>query len=718
MNLFDRISAWLGATPPQKNTKRDDVDVFHTTVSRARHAMRSGKYEEALAALNDVLARPPATSNTLLLMNLQLSRVAALCRLQRFDVARDVLATIEREPFAGDAPVRSAHLHIGRGMIAQANADPATAETHYEGALALAKQTSFPSIEGRAAGHLADMYLRDGNASYAAHLLQQAIPKLSPHHDMEMRCYFTGLHGLALIEVGRTTEGQQRLGQALRLAENMEYREFEILWRGALAVEAAEKNHFEEVHRHLLLVLAHVGVGVHYGDHLLALCRISKACYRLGDVSAALDYAQQAVDLLDEDTAPRLRAMAHAALGVAARITGDYTLAVAHLTQADDDYDQLSLTPADYPYTELLRNIGAAYTETGDYAAAMAAYERALDYAQQNELHFEIAGTQRDIGIHYMRRGGYQEAVSMWTQALRRYESQEQHAAVARLYCDIANVRRQFGQAKRAMKDYEQALMLLNSFDDLETRGLVLANAATAYVDHGDLATADAFFTEAIQIAQKMRDRPTEARRRGNYGWFLLNTGRAREALDMLRYALRQSENLDLTLQAAVQTDNIGLALDELGDHQQAIAHHGRAWQMLGDSDEVYWKAMISANLAHSLIAGDQLDDAATLLDSALEIARQIERSDVIVRALCGMVRLALKRDGLSGASDLAAEAVTLAEALSSRRLLADALILRSELYARAGQMDSARADWERAAQLLTMLHLDVSVRQPQWKTG
>lgn len=717
MNLFERIGAWLNAKPSRKS-KQKDADKFHSTVSRARRRMRSGKYEAALAEFNEALRHPPLASNKLLLMNLHLSRVTALCRLGRFDEARDVLAEIEGEQPVGDAPLRSAHLHIGRGMIAQANADPATAESHYEQALALAKQTSFPSIEGRAAGHLADIYLRDGNASYAAHLLQQAIPKLSPHHDMEMRCYFTGLHGLALIENGRETEGQQRLGQALRVAENMEYREFEVLWRGALAVEAAKQNHFEEVHRHLLLVLAHIGDGMHYGDHLLALCRISKACQRLGDVSPALDYAGQAVDLLDAQTSPRLRLLAHAALGIAARSAGDHTRAVAHLTQADDGYDELSLTAADYPYTELLRNIGAAYTETGDHTAAMAAYQRALDYAQRHNLPFEIAGIQRDIGIHYMRRGGYQEAVDMWTQALRRYEAGEQHAAVARLYCDIANVRRQFGQAKRAMKDYEQALMLLNSFDDLETRGLVLSNAATAYVDHGDVQTADAFFTEAIQIAQKMRDRPTEARRRGNYGWFLLNTGRPREALDMLRYAIRQSENLAMTLQAAVQTDNIGLALDELGDHRQAIAYHGQAWQMLSDTGEVYWKAMVSANLAHSLIADGQLDEAETLLASALEAARQINRADLTVRVLCGMVRLALQRDQLSGASDLASEAVALAEAHNSRRLLADALTLRSELYARAGQMESAGADWERAGQLLTVLHLDVAIHQPQWKTG
>jgi hypothetical protein len=61
-------------------------------------------------------------------------------------------------------------------------------------------------------------------------------------------------------------------------------------------------------------------------------------------------------------------------------------------------------------------------------------------------------------------------------------------------------------------------LTLLNSVEDQETRGIVLANAATVYVDQGDIETAESFFAESIQIAQKLEDRLAESTRRGNYG--------------------------------------------------------------------------------------------------------------------------------------------------------------------------------------------------------
>ncbi|MFN8448689.1 MAG: hypothetical protein U0521_08900 [Anaerolineae bacterium] len=90
------------------------------------------------------------------------------------------------------------------------------------------------------------------------------------------------------------------------------------------------------------------------------------------------------------------------------------------------------------------------------------------------------------------------------------------------------------------MKDYEQALMVLNSLDgaDQETRGLVLSNAANAYAEQGDVESADAFFTEAITIAEHLGDPVAESTRNGNYGWFLLLVGRPRRAMTTLERAL------------------------------------------------------------------------------------------------------------------------------------------------------------------------------------
>ena len=174
-------------------------------------------------------------------------------------------------------------------------------------------------------------------------------------------------------------------------------------------------------------------------------------------------------------------------------------------------------------------------------------------------------------------------AISEWSAALTIYDEHRAFGQVARLYCDIGSARKQLGHRVRAMRDYEQALMTLNSLSeaDQETRGLVLSNAANAYAEHGDAESADAFFTEAIAIAERLGDQVAESTRNGNYGWFLLLVGRPRRALATLERALEISQRLNLTLPRALQLDNLGLVYDAMNDlptRWSIIVRRWRRW--------------------------------------------------------------------------------------------------------------------------------------------
>jgi tetratricopeptide (TPR) repeat protein len=719
MNFIERVGAWLGINL-QATPAHPSLDQLQTTLEKARRFKRSGQYEQAILELNSALtiAQGASSSAPMLITAIHLHRVDVLIRLNDLDQAEQILDDLEQDAIHHMRhEAQLAYVMIGRGILAQAKNQWDEARTLYQSALDKARGVQALGAEGRAAGHLADVYLHEGNASYAAHLLQESLPKLNASGDMEMSSYFVGLLGKAMIQNGNVSEGHQVLGQALRLAEHMEYRDYEILWRTVLATEAMKENLFEEARRHLLLVLAHISVGVYHPDHLLTLCRISKACHHLGEAEAALDYAKQAISLLTDNSQRESFLLAHGTLGVAIYATGDFENGIHHLQLAADGYDALTLTAAEYSYVELLRTLGAAQTELGQYDAAQATYDLALKHAEQKNLTVDSAGIQRDIGLYYVRKSEYSQAIQTWLNALRLYEAQGLHAQVARLYCDIANVRRQIGQSKRAMKDYEQALMLLSAVKDADTRGIVLSNAAIAYVDYGDIATAEAFFLESIQLAQKNRDAHAEATRRGNYGWFLLNTGRPKAALEMLEYAVRQSENLGMTLQAAVQTDNLGLVWDELHDDDKALTYHTQAWDKLQQLAEINpdWQAMISANRAHTLISKGDIEDAEIALNAALTIGRQFNRYDVIIRALNGLVRIHLLRDSDVDALPVAQEAVQLAEQQGGRRLLAESLIVRSEVYARLNQMENAQSDWQTATESLRILRLNSSNYQPEW---
>ncbi len=691
MNILDRIANWIGIET--KNEQEDRANL-EAALNNARRHRRGGKYSEAFAALDQAQQILNHHIDDSLDIAIDLHRADIYTAQGDWQKAEALLDTLQKAH--GDRIKHLAYIRIAQGSLAQARDEWEKAQTLFDEAVNLARSAGSLAAEGRAQGHLADTYLHEGNASFGTYLLEEALTRLNASGDIEMSSYFVGRLGEAMVATGRRTDGQHLIGRALRMAEQMGYREFEHRWHRILAMHAIEDGLYQEAERHLKVILTATNTPA--DDLVVTLCQISKVALRLGEPHSAMDYARQAVEIArDADSA----LLAQAAVGIVLRYDGQFARSVEHLQSVVAGYSQHPLTQADYTVVDVLRNLAAAFTELARFDEAATAYEQAIAAASDSPL--ELAGTYRDQGIFHTRRGHYEDALRAWHQAIDIYAEANQHASVARLRCDIANLYKQIGSGKKAMKHYSEALMLLSAIDDPETRGVILANAATAYVDQGDIETAEAFFVESIQIAQNLRDRAAEVTRRGNYGWFLLSTGRPQRALETLILTVKESEQLNLGLQAAVQTDNIGLAYDELGQHEQALDFHRDALDRLEKLNFPHWVAVVKANIGHSLIAIDQLEAAADHFQQAEMHAGSTETH---IRILIGKGRVALKQGDLNTVSDLTEQAIDVARRAGMRRLLADGLTLRSEVHAMSGNLDRAEADWKEAEALLAILRI------------
>lgn len=716
MRFWEQIASWLGLRTESQQTRI----ALQNKLERIRRLKYSQEYDDAYHELDDAISLATTWNNPTIGASLELQRADILIQQERWTDAETLLEQLKRSARTQHHQEFLAHITITQGLVAQRKHDWDTARILYEQALRIAREAKGLSAEGRAQGYLADTYMHEGNISFAVYLLEESLQKLSLSGDIEQSSYFIGRLGEAKIEMGQLQQGQHLLGRALRLAESLHYKQHELMWRQALAALAVSQGQYEEARKQYMLILAQSDARMLSEEYIRTLCRASKTCLRLAESQAALDYAQQAVELASRvSNQNHILIMAQAALGIALRSLGERVAeAIPYLETAAREYENVPKTKADYTYVDLLRNLAAAQAETNATILATATYDQALQYAQTHGSPLELAGAYRDKGILVAQQHKLQDAIKLWTAALEIYESQHQYARVARLYCDIANVRKQLGQPRRAMKDYEQALMLLSSFDDPETRGIVLSNAATTYVDYGDIETAESFFVDAIKIALKLQDRHAEATRRGNFGWFLLSTGRAERALATLSYALQQSESLGLSLQAAVQLDNMGLAHDELNHYEKALEYHRAALEKIQPLNAPQWEAIIRANLAHNLIELQQLAEAEQHLDWALESGRTLDNAEIIIRALIGKGKVALQQNQLDALGKYAIESVELAERVGGRRLLAESLVIRSEFLYLAGHAEQASADWTEARKLLEILHIRPETHAPSWLSG
>lgn len=706
MNVLQRLTHWLGMTPA--SVIKPEILAMREALDSGRRAKRTEDYETALESFNRAGELARQMGDRLAVAVIDLHRVDVFLATRQWEYAENTLRDLKHDAQYASSNTQIAYILCSFGVLEQAKGNWPTARQYYEQALDEAKRTRVVGAEARAMGHLADVYLHDGNASYAVHLLREALPKLNASGDIEISSYFVGRLGEALNETGQEIEGGQLIGRALRLAEHMQYHLYERRWRLVLARLAFSAANYQEAFTHYtraLELFKSLPVSL---DYVIALCETSRTCLNLHQNQQALDYARQAEKLNETIQNQEAKHIIDGVLGVVLRNMGRGAEAIPYLQSSAGEFD------GNLEQIEILRNLAAAQADT-EPETAIATYKQAVEYAEKLNALLEVAQTKRDLGLLYAARGKMQLALQEWTAALDIYKAENQPVQTALLYCDIANARRALGQGQRAIKDYEQALVMLNSINDLATRGIVLSNAANAYVDQGDIDSADSFFTESIKIAQKLEDRRAEATRRGNYGWFLLSTGRAQRAEAAVEHALRMSHDLGLQLQVAVQTDNLGLVQDEIGKPDKALPFHQEALETIQQLNNPRWEAIIRSNLANTFVKLNRLDEAAVLFDEVLAVGRSSEDTEIIIRALNGKARIALQQQDLFNVSDLLNQAAVMARKADMRRLLAEALTLQSQYQSLVGQPVRAAELWQEAKRLYTILHASQAYWKPGW---
>lgn len=695
MNFVELIAKWVGVDVTAAN--RPEVVNFQATMETARASKRAEAYDESLAAFEHAATLANGIGDVMSLSVIRLHRADILTRLGRFDEAQSLIDVVLRDGDGVYPTAPRAYAKVASGVLQIARGAFEAARVTLEDARATAVKAKSPGAEGRSLGYLAQTYLYEGNASYATHLLREALPKLNMAGDLELSALFIGQLGNALAASGDTTEADALYSRGLRLAEQMNARGDLRRIHMALAKRALETGRYSESYNHYEKALQYTDEDA--PERATALRDAATACLYLDKGQDALVYAERALALQPDDAAIR------GTMGVILQSMGRPADALPHL--------QAAMNPA-APDFDTYRALASAQVDAGENTAGLKTLEAALALAHKAGLTLEAARTLRDIGQIYARDQQLAEAIKAWSSALELYESQNVYTQAARLLCDIATARLQIGQTTRAYRDYEQALMLINSVDDLATRGIVLSNAATVYIERGDLETAEAFFTEAIQIAQKTQDAPAEATRRGNFGWFLLNTGRYERAKAALQLALELSKRLELQLPAAVQTSHLAQTFSALGDPAAAAKLHVEAVEMSDQLNSAQWRSMIRTNYVQWLAPAGRVDEARLLLDEALTLAREANHSEALSRATLELAKIEGRTDPAKATTEL----LVLVNALRSqgnRRLLADALTALSQFAASEHRFEDANRLWDEAHKIYSALDHPSKRLEPVW---
>ncbi|MGA6156550.1 AfsR/SARP family transcriptional regulator [Stenotrophomonas sp. NPDC087984] len=360
------------------------------------------------------------------------------------------------------------------------------------------------------------------------------------------------------------------------------------------------------------------------------------------------------------DSRPSAARLAHALAGFL-ESECHWQDAIDILQHAADHWSRTGDQPAQ---CHALLCLSSNHANTGRYARAVEAGERALEIARaigDREAEWEA---YRNLGVIYWHQGEYEMAVALHQKALAIGVTTGNVWNEARSRNNIAISLLDLGEPERALDHFRKAISGFRSAGDQSGVIRTLNNLGDLYSRRGDHEQARKAFEELLPLTESTGNPYTRATVRTNLAANLTKSGETGRAL-----ALHQQALTDFRI---------------LGDRKsQATAHNG-----LG---EAHFKE-------------DSIDASADNHLKALDIARDIGATQEITRALRGLGRIELVGGRLDSATEYLKASIATAHKANARDDEARAQALLAEVRLTAGDTAQARELLQKALSALRAL--------------
>jgi tetratricopeptide (TPR) repeat protein len=362
---------------------------------------------------------------------------------------------------------------------------------------------------------------------------------------------------------------------------------------------------------------------------------------------------EQAIDLRLDLYSARL------GLGQLERILHDFRVAET-LAEALDDPRRLgrvSLLLAQY------------FVSVGQYDHAIAASQRALALAATSGDDYTPIEAHFQLGLVSFSQGDYRQAMDAHRRALAVLEGEQCYE--------------RFGQP---------VLPAVRSRTQLS---LCLAEV-------GAFAEGRAVGEAGLRIAEAVQHPTSLVAAYRSIGVPYLRQGNLHQALPLLERAAGICEDADLPYFFSLLASDLGTAYVLCGRVDEAVRLLERVLEQATSSGRIGSHAFLLSTLGEAHLRAGRLEEARTLATRALEHARthQERGNEAYARRLLGDIAAHCDSPEVDVAEAPYRQALTLAEELGMRPLLAHCHLGLGTLYARTGQQEQARTELSSALNL------------------
>jgi len=549
MRLFERFNRWIeSAMQTSQPINPPSITDFN---QKGRYAMYHESFDDALVWFERSESLAREQGNHTLIADAQLNRADVMIAMGKWDKAESLLVKLKEvlEQRKHRAPL--AYALCSLGYLSQLREQWQQAQANYEQASDVAKTVQATGAQGRAEAHLADVYLHDGNASYALHLLKNSLPLLEKSGDTDLIAFFMGRMAKAYQQSGQINEASVILKKAIFVASAIHQtgrvRELHI----QAGQHYYQIRRYDDALKHLRDAIRHfVEKKPDAVIRLDVFTLATRSSIRLSDLSQASIFAQQAVSLAKKHGDEDKLAMARALLAMT-DIHDNSEQAIETITHYLNTYP---VTDSNL-HIDLLFMQGQAYELQDRADKAKDIYNAIVTNKASSHAAETIADAKVRLGNIARKSQEVDKAFTFWREAIQTYDTLQWYVLATDVQCRIAQLYWEIGDGTMARRGFERTLERLNQFDNDLVRGNVMAQVAVVYGDMGEPESAEGLWRDSLELIDDISALERLQRQMG-YARFLIQIKDAKPAITLLMQIKNELETLNIK-----SNDNVHLTL-------------------------------------------------------------------------------------------------------------------------------------------------------------
>jgi adenylate cyclase len=325
---------------------------------------------------------------------------------------------------------------------------------------------------------------------------------------------------------------------------------------------------------------------------------------------------------------------------------------LGNLSDAKEDYARMQTHPSNGIQIHGLLGLASIAERTGNYDQSIDFSLKAVTIAEKKKDRRLQADALNRCGLAYWRKGAFQDALKLIKNSYVLYrqteaasisdtEREEIKSGMGASLNSMGTVYHKTGDNEAALKAYEQSLDIFRKTGEKRKIAAVLGNIGAVYSDQGDYTRALKYYNESI-----------EQRRHIGY-----------------RYGI------------AVDQHNIAIIHSVMGEYDRALELYQESLAIRQEIGDTAGAALTLSNIGTVYLDKGDIMTALKIFEQSRDIYQETGNMHELAGVLLSMSRVHRLLGTMEYARTMQQRAEELAHSLNTKRLVADALLMKGQLY-------------------------------------